>query len=71
MLRMTYDDAILREGLSQALVIARQRTEILGRLRQALIDDDMASVRLYASQLCGLHESSGIPESIDTGAGLR
>ena len=69
---MKSNEPILKEGLDQVLSIAKQRAQIMENLKQALLDEDEAKIKLYASQLCGLtNESNRISQSIDTGTGHR
>ena len=67
---MVFNEPILNEGLNQVLAIAKERAQIIEHLRQALLDEDEAKIKLYASQLCGLtNEGNRISQSIDTGTG--
>ena len=69
---MEYNEDILKEGLDQVLAIAKQRTQTLENLRQALLDENETKIKFYASQLCGLnHESNRNSKSIDAGTGGR
>ncbi len=64
---MEFNEPILKEGLDQVLAIAKQRAQIIERLKQALLDEDDSKIKLYAFQLCGLtNESNRISQSIDT-----
>jgi hypothetical protein len=55
---MEYDGNI-KEGIDQVLVIAKERAEILERLRQALVNDELQKIKLYAAKLCGIDHESG------------
>ena len=47
-------DDVLDEAISQALKIAKERVEILEKLKCALWEDDIDEIRKYAKRLCGL-----------------
>ena len=65
---MEFNQQVIKEGLNQALMIARERAFILENLKQALIEDDTEKIKLHARQLCGLSdESCRISESLNTG----
>jgi hypothetical protein len=47
----------IKECISQILVVAEQRGELLEKLKQAILNDEFHNIRLYAAKLCGIeHE---------------
>ena len=67
---MKFNEKIICEGLAQVLVIAKERVDILERLKRALLEGDDQQIQYYASQICGLtNEGDRISESINTGTG--
>ena len=55
---MEMDDRVLKAGLEHILEIANERKAILEKLKEALITDDVDSVKVYAKWLCGLSNES-------------
>lgn len=50
---MEYDDRVIAKAVEQALRIARERTEILRKLKDAVIENDDIKIKHYAKKLCG------------------
>jgi len=47
-----------KELINEILVVAKQRQELLEKLKQAIVNDEFQNIRLYAAKLCGIgHES--------------
>jgi hypothetical protein len=53
--RQTIDEIAVREGITQVLAIAHDRTRTLEALKQALLANDEKEIRIHAAKLCGLN----------------
>ncbi|WP_319405792.1 hypothetical protein [uncultured Desulfosarcina sp.] len=51
---MEMDDRVLKAGLEHIIEISNERKAMLEKLRQALISDDVDSIKVYARLLCGI-----------------
>ena len=51
----------LKECITQIMVIAKQREDHFERLKQALVNDEIDNIRLYAAKLCGIDKGGPHP----------
>jgi hypothetical protein len=51
----------IKECITQIMVIAKQREDLLKRLKMALVNDDFQNIRLYAAKLCGIDNGEPYP----------
>jgi hypothetical protein len=51
----------IKECITQIMVIAKQREDLLERLKIALVNNEFDNIRLYASKLCGIDNGESYP----------
>ena len=56
---MEFNDRIIEEGLRQILIIAQDRSIMLEKLKQALIENNSNKIIAYSRQICGLTDEKG------------